>query len=55
MERDFLCTCSYCPYSIGEYCSFFNAFIHDGVDFNLIPWDCDLPDFRFDGVTIKWC
>lgn len=50
----FLNPCNYCPFIIGEYCNFFNAFVHDGIDLNLISYDCVLPDFRFDGVKIIW-
>lgn len=54
MIDSFLDPCNYCPHKNGEYCSFYNDFIHKGIDFDLILWDCSLPDFQFDGEVIKW-
>jgi len=45
--------CDYCPYLLNEFCNFFSAFIHDGVDFDSIPFACALEDFSFDGSVIE--
>lgn len=49
-----LISCSDCKFLIKEYCSLFNEFKNNGVDFAEIPILCPLPNFDFDEETIQW-
>lgn len=51
---DFLNPCYLCVYQIDDVFDFFLGFDEIGVDFNIIPYDCPLPDFRYDGELIEW-